>query len=370
MLYFSGEAAGVSPSVFEFGGFRLDCGRFELLRDGRSLRLEHKPMELLILLAGSEGRVVTRAEIAKRLWSSDVFVDTEHGINTAIRKIRYILRDDPDSLRFIQTVPAMGYRFVVSVTHLNPERIEIENVAPSSPAISTDSPAPRIPDSLPVGAQPQPESPIAVIGNQNNQRRFWIAIGIVAVLLVATAISVGPKPLVSRLLNRNAHPPITSIAVLPLDNLSGDSSQEYFADGITDELITMLAKESNLRVVSRTSVMQYKNARRPLPEIARALHVDGILEGSVSRTNDHVHLTLQLIRADTDAHFWANSYDRTPNDAATLPGEAAREIATGSTAPCLDELPHATWIRPLMTPTFMDSFFGTRSRTKKQAAIS
>ncbi|MGC2297479.1 MAG: hypothetical protein WA476_01675, partial [Acidobacteriaceae bacterium] len=129
-----------------------------------------------------------------------------------------------------------------------------------------------------------------------------------------------------RLLHRNPQPVISSLAVLPLDNLSGDSSQDYFADGMTDELITMLAKDSTLRIVSRTSVLQYRGARQPLPEIARALHVDAILEGSVSRSADHFHMTLQLIRADTDSHLWADSYERDANDVA-LPDEAAKAIA-------------------------------------------
>ena len=99
--------------VYQFGDFRLDPGRFELLRNGHSLRLERKPMELLILLASHKGQFVTRDQIAQRLWSSEVFVDTEHGINTAIRKLRYLLRDDAAKLpRFIQTVTGVGYRFV------------------------------------------------------------------------------------------------------------------------------------------------------------------------------------------------------------------------------------------------------------------
>ena len=115
--------------------------------------------------------------------------------------------------------------------------------------------------------------------------------------------------------------------MLPIENLSGDHSQDYFADGMTDELITMLAKNSTLRVVSRTSVMQYKGARRPLPEIARALGVDGILEGSIARSGDKVHMTIQLIQAPSDTHLWAESYDRNSNDVAALPGEAARDVA-------------------------------------------
>jgi TolB-like protein len=125
----------------------------------------------------------------------------------------------------------------------------------------------------------------------------------------------------------HAAEPIRSLAVLPLDNLSGEPGQEYFADGMTDELITMLAKNSTLRIVSRTSVMQYKGVHRPLPQIAQELGVDGILEGSVERSGDKVHMTLQLIRAPSDTHVWAESYDRDIHDVAALPGEAAQTIA-------------------------------------------
>jgi TolB-like protein len=155
-------------------------------------------------------------------------------------------------------------------------------------------------------------------GRRAGQRWIWFALaGFAAVVLVGAWF-----------LERQHHAgePISSLAVLPLDNLSGDSSQDYFADGMTDELITMLAKDSSLRIVSRTSVMQYRGARRPLPEIARALHADAILEGSVSRSADQVHMTLQLIRADTDSHLWADSYERDANDVA-LPDEAAKAIA-------------------------------------------
>lgn len=263
------------PPVFEFDGFRLDCGRFELLRKGHSLRVERKPMELLILLASREGQLVTRVEIAQRLWPSEVFVDTEHGINTAIRKVRHLLRDDFEDPKFIQTVTGMGYRFIAPIT-------AIETAAPEA--------------AQPVAAAVIPAAP-PVVSSPN--RRLWLAISSVAVLTVAVvALTAGPHPLVARLVHRNAQPAITSIAVIPLDNLSGDPNQEYFADGMTDELTTMLAKDSTLRIISRTSAMQYKGARKPLQEIARALNVDGILEGSISRSGNQVHMTLQLIRAD------------------------------------------------------------------------
>jgi TolB-like protein/DNA-binding winged helix-turn-helix (wHTH) protein len=277
----------VPVTVFEFGDFRLDSGRFELYRAGRNLKLERKPMELLILLADRKGDLVTRTEIADRLWGNEVFVDTEHGINTAIRKIRQTLRDDPEQPRFVQTVMGRGYRFIGPLAEVPSPAAE--NVlqptksAQPAPTDSTDSTK---------AAPPLP--------NRRSRPRLWLAIG------GGTAIS---------------------LAVLPLDNLSGDPGQEYFADGMTDELTTMLAKNSTLRITSRTSAMQYKRAHRPLREIAQALGVDAILEGSVARADGKVHMTIQLIRASTDTHLWADSYDRNTNDIVTLPDEAAQAIA-------------------------------------------
>lgn len=291
--------------VYEFGDFRLDCARFELSRDGRSLRLERKPLELLIHLAASEGRLVTRTEIAKCLWDQEVFVDTEHGINTAVRKIRTAVGDDSESPRFIQTVTGMGYRFIAPVSVIRAREPAVE-VAPAAAEN---------------GSQAVPPTPERV------PSKLWLAIpGAFVAAVLIFALSVGPHPLVAHLLHRDAEPVVRSLAVLPLDNLSGDPGQNYFADGMTDEVTTMLARDSTLRITSRTSVM-HKGARRPLRDIAGALNVDGILEGSVSRSGDEVHMTLQLIRADTDTHLWANSYDRTVNCSTTLPDDAARDIA-------------------------------------------
>lgn len=277
-------------------------------------------MELLILLVSREGQLVGREEIADRLWSAEVFVDTEHGINTAIRKLRQLLGDDPDEPRFILTVTGMGYRFVAPITS-----IETESLA-SRPLGAQDSGEPSS-----IAARQEPASeirvPLAPSGSGPMSRRRWLVVGGCLVLAgLLSALALGPHPLAARLLHRSPTV-ISSLAVIPLDNLSGDPNQEYFADGMTDELITMLAKDSTLRITSRTSVMQYKGARKPLPEVARALNVDGILEGSVSRIGDHVHLTLQLIRADTDTHLWAESYDRSFADAPSLPDEAASAIA-------------------------------------------
>jgi TolB-like protein/DNA-binding winged helix-turn-helix (wHTH) protein len=297
----------VAGPVYEFGGFRLDCGRFELSRDGRSIPLERKPMELLTLLVERQGELVTRTEIAQRLWSSEVFVDTEHGINTAVRKIRNLLRDRPEHPRFVQTVTGMGYRFIATV------------VSPVPPPGASTVAAEVIAVQPPTNATPPPASA---------HSRLWLALGTAATLaLITIALIPGTHRLAARLLHRDAAPTITSLAIIPLDNLSGDPVQDYIADGMTDELTTMLARNSTLHITSRTSAMQFKDTRQSLLAIAQSLHVDGILEGSISRSGNQVHMTLQLIRADTDTHLWAESYDRSVNNLAALPAEAARDIA-------------------------------------------
>jgi TolB-like protein/DNA-binding winged helix-turn-helix (wHTH) protein len=314
----------VPVTIFEFGDFRLDCTRFELWRAGRSMKLERKPMELLILLATREGELVTRAEIAERLWGSEVFVDTEHGINTAIRKVRQALRDDSEQPRFVQTVMGRGYRFIGPLTKVPPSPS-----AENGRRIFAENSKATAPDSMPLDTS-QIESPATVdlpARNRNSPIRRWMALGAsAAVVLFILAASLRAHWSHEKLALERT-PNIHSLAVLPLDNLSGDPAQNYFADGMTDELTTMLAKDSTLRITSRTSAMQYKGAHRPLREIAQALDVDGILEGSVERADGKVHMTMQVIQADTDSHLWAESYDRDANDVVTLPSEAAEAIA-------------------------------------------
>jgi TolB-like protein/DNA-binding winged helix-turn-helix (wHTH) protein/uncharacterized protein HemY len=300
--------------LYQFGDFSLHCGKFELRRKGRRLKLERKPLELLVLLVTRHGQVVTRDEIAGCLWGREVFVDIEHGINTAIRKIRQILDDSSDLPEYVQTISGSGYRFIASVTAVEPEVTE-----PTQPSgVPVDLP-PAPPETSTTPVIPSPTRP---------HRRFWLVTALcVSVLVAISILTLVPHPLAARFFDRDTHASLASLAVLPLDNLSGDPNQEYFADGMTDELTTMLARDSTLRIVSRTSATHFKDPRRSLQEIARDLHVDGILEGSVSRASGHVHMTLQLIRAETDTHIWAESYDRDNNDVSALPDEAARAIA-------------------------------------------
>ena len=300
--------------VYQFGDFNLDCGKFELCRKGRRLKLERKPLELLVLLVTKHGQIITRDEIARCLWEREVFVDIEHGINTAIRKIRQVLGDSSDLPRFVQTISGSGYRFIALVTAVVPEV-----TAPTQPSGDPVDLPPPPPESSATPVIPTATKP---------HHRLWVvtALGIF-VLVTISILTLGPHPLAARFLDRDTPARIASVAVLPLANLSGNPNEEYFADGMTDELTTMLAKDSTLRIVSRTSAMQFKDAHRSLPEIARALKVDAILEGSISRSNSQVHMTLQLVRGDTDSHLWAESYDRDTNDIAALPDYAAKAIA-------------------------------------------
>ncbi|MGA9509252.1 MAG: winged helix-turn-helix domain-containing protein [Candidatus Sulfotelmatobacter sp.] len=327
-------------TVFEFGEFKLDCDRFELYRAGRSLKLERKPMELLILLAARNGHLVSRTEIAERLWAREVFVDTEHGINTAIRKIRQVLRDDPEQPRFVQTVTGKGYRFVIEKNGEKNDAAKGLESAEQIPAVAWVRPLPVegaraesssaktvLASSSTAEAKSAQVQPLSESGARSPSRpRLAIVIGAICLLAVAL-FALNVAGLRDRILPAKPASQIHSIAVIPLVNLSGDASQDYFADGMTDELITMLAKNTSLRIVSRTSVIQYRSAQRPVREIARELGVDGILEGSVVRSANRVHMNMQLIYAPGDRHLWAESYDRDLDQAFLLPSELSRTIA-------------------------------------------
>lgn len=267
-------------------------------------------MELLLLLIEKDGSIATRQEIVERLWGKDVFVDTEHGINTAIRKIRQILRDDPEQPRFVQTVTGKGYRFVA-------ERSELPHAAAETPF----PPLLLEPRLTPTPSEPRGLPPI-----RSNRR--WITLAPLVLFALGVALLIiSPGGVRDLILRESRASQIHSIAVLPLANLSGDAAQDYFADGMTDEVITMLAKNTQLRVVSRTSAMRYKGVNRSVVEIGQELGVDGILEGSISRAGTRVHMTVQLIHAPSDTHIWAESYDRDITQASELPSELSETIA-------------------------------------------
>src|ERR1700720_573230 len=288
--------------LLKFGVFEADLRTGELTKHGKRLSLQEQPFRLLALLLEKPGELVTREELRGRLWPQTI-VDFDHGLNKAISKIREALGDSSENPRFIETVARRGYRFLA----------EVAVARDGQPATVVDELTPRL-DPGPLGLVDADTSPRRSI-------RAWGLFGFGVALVLAASLS---WILYSR---SHASSTIRSLAVLPLENLSGDPSQDYFAEGMTDELITRLAQISALRVISRTSVMTYKSVRKSLPEIARELNVDAVVEGSVSRSGERVRITAQLIRAPTDTHMWAQSYDEDLQDTLALQGKVARDIA-------------------------------------------
>src|ERR1700722_4038216 len=303
---------------FTFDRFELDLRSGELLKDGRRLRLQAQPFQLLVLLLERPGEVVTREEICRKLWQADTFVDFDHSLGTAVNKIREALSDSADHPRFVETMPRRGYRFIGSLNNANGSRtLESESGRSDASAGVTIEPLDKVIEgtSLPIPQE---------IGRQ--PRRIKIALLLaVCLALLLSALGFFRRIGDSQLASRAAS--IHSIAVLPLENLSGNPAQDYLADSMTDELITQLARTKGLRVISRTSVMQLKGVHRPLKDIARELGVDGILEGSVLNSDGRVRVTVQLVHAASDTHVWAQSYIRDSRDLLLLQQELAENVA-------------------------------------------
>jgi TolB-like protein/DNA-binding winged helix-turn-helix (wHTH) protein len=280
--------------------FEVDSRAYELRRSGRALKLERIPMELLLLLVEQRDNLVTRDQIVERIWGSGFALDTNNSINGAIRKIRQVLRDNPERPRFVRTITGKGYRFIAPV---------IEPATGKALAF----PPPQVPASEP----------------EKDKRAYprWPLLSGAAVILVAALLAyfevspsrVRPGPASGKRM----------LAVLPFENYTGDAGQEYFSDGLTDEVITQLGRldPQRLGVTSRTSVMHYKNGRQPLDQVARELGVQYVLEGSVRRDSGTVRITAQLIQVRDQTHLWAQVYDRELKDLLVMQGEIARKIA-------------------------------------------
>jgi TolB-like protein/DNA-binding winged helix-turn-helix (wHTH) protein/Tfp pilus assembly protein PilF len=285
-----------SRLTYSFGPFHLDPTERRLLRDGGDLRLSPKVFETLVLLVERHGLLVDKDELMKKLWPR-MFVE-EVTLARNISLLRKVLGDTPgqDQSQYIETVSKRGYRFIAKVTEIDPQKVD----AAEAPEINTATIAPL--QSSKWWQNPQ----------------AWIAVSAVVLLLAGLG---------AYWWFRVHEPPIRSIAVLPLENLSGDPNQEYFADGMTDDLITNLAQIHSLRVISRTSVMQFKHTKKTLPEIAAALNVDAIVEGSVARHGNDVHVTAQLLNARPERHLWAATYERQMSDIFGLQTQVAKAIA-------------------------------------------
>lgn len=297
----------VQAPVVRFGIYEMSLQSGELRKAGVRIRVQPQPLKLLEMLLERPGQVVSREELRSRLWPNESFGDFDQAVNIAIAKVRGALGDSADNPRFIETLPKRGYRFIAAVSI---SESEPPLVRPESGLIGPAVPQVREASSVPTG-----------------ERFQWLNARTVVVLALILTLPV----LVVLLLRLRNRPPATStirsIAVLPLENLSGDATQDYFADGMTDQLITDLAQISALRVISRTSAMAYKGARKPLPEIARQLNVDAVVEGTVLRSGEQVRITAQLIQASTDTHLWADTYDGNLRDTLVLQEKVAQAIA-------------------------------------------
>src|SRR5262245_52536971 len=253
-----------SGQVVRFGAFELDLRAGELRRGKIRLPLQGRPIQTLAILVRNPGQLVTREQLRQELWSADTFVDFEHGLHNAVARIRAVLGDSPETPRFIETLPRRGYRFIATV---QPVPAGISTPEPARHESGTENQ----PQSLAASLEPVPSPP-------SRTRRLLPAamavLVIAAALLARRALPVGGRPVIERM---------DSLAVLPLQNLSADPEQEYFADGVTEAMITELAHIKALRVVSRTSIARYKGTRKTAPEIARELGVQAILEGAVAR---------------------------------------------------------------------------------------
>jgi TolB-like protein/DNA-binding winged helix-turn-helix (wHTH) protein/Flp pilus assembly protein TadD len=364
-------------------GYELDLRPRRLRRGSHVLKLERIPLEILVLLVEHKDEIVTRDEIVSRVWGEGVFLDTDNSIRGAIRKLRQALKDDAESPRFIQTVTGQGYRFIAPVTP--PEEANRTSAphpeAPTAPANGPNfvsEPDGSLQTLRPRLVEEQQDRtaeklPVAEIGPEisygqgNWHARKWLLVGAVSLLVlvaVTTYILTRSRPADAK------GSKITSLAVLPLKNLSGDPAQEYFADGMTEELIGRLSTIRGLRVISRTSAMQFKDTHFSAPEIARKLGVDALVEGSVMREGNRIRVHAQLIRASTDEHFWSESYDRELGDALTLESEVAQSIAqTVEVTVSGDERARLVAARPVSPEAYESYLQGMFAKGNSRAEI-
>jgi TolB-like protein/DNA-binding winged helix-turn-helix (wHTH) protein/Tfp pilus assembly protein PilF len=306
-------------------GYELDLAAYELRRSGDVLKLERIPMEILLLLIEQRERLVTREEIADRIWGKDVNLDTDNSINGAIRKIRRVLRDDSDSPRFIQTITGRGYRFIA--------------------AVETPEPPPAAAQPLKAVSNERESVPSAVAAKSGSRRWPILLAAIGFLIAVAGTLFLGPS-FSARVRPSNGR---LMLAVLPFENLTGDPAQDYFSDGMTEEMISQLGNldAKHLGVIARTSVMQYKHTQEPLDQIGRELGVQYVIEGSIRRDSDKVRITTQLIQLKDQTHVWARQYDRELSHLLGLQGEIAHEVS--------DEIEIALWEHKPVSPPAQQS---------------
>ena len=322
--------APIPRRIVRFGAYEVDRRTGELRKQGVKIKLQEKPFQLLLLLLDHQGDIVTREQVREALWPADTFVDFDHSLGTAVAKLRAALGDSAKSPRFVETVGGRGHRFIAPILP------DPEEVRPAD-----DGPVVQIP------AQDEIIAPPTRRDVRVPRFRSSVVVGFLAgavVLAVVLGFDIGGA---RASLRRYTNRPVRALAVLPLRNLSGDPSQEYVVDGMTEQLITTLAQFPGVEVISRTSAMQFKDTTKRLPEIGRELNVDALVEGSVVRSGSRMRITIQLIDARTDQHLWAQSYDRDASDLLSMQNEIARSVANE--------------IRVQLTPRQQDALTRTRA---------
>jgi TolB-like protein/DNA-binding winged helix-turn-helix (wHTH) protein len=310
-----------SGGSYRFGVFEADSRTGELRKQGRLIKLRGRPFDILILLLERRGDVISREELRQKLWAADTFVDFDHGLNSAVNRLREAIGDSAESPRFIETLPKRGYRFIAPI-EVMPRRAPVAEVPTSSP--------PLTPIETPVAAPVVAPIAPSVAARRRTSARA-LAIGAMAAVVLVAAIGVvlyqrsaaSPRPASSKM----------TLAVLPFQNLSDEPSQDFFSDGFTEEMIAELGKldPDHLGVIARTTTMLYKNAKKNVGQIRQELGVDYVLEGSIRRAGDRVRITAQLVQAADMTHLWAESYDRDLSDVLAIQSEVAMKIAKSLT---------------------------------------
>jgi TolB-like protein/DNA-binding winged helix-turn-helix (wHTH) protein/Tfp pilus assembly protein PilF len=312
-----------------FDDFEVDRRTSELHKAGVKLKLSGQPLQLLIILLERPGEMVTREELQKRLWP-DTFVDLDHNLNTAVNKIREVLGDSAEHPRYVETLPRRGYRFI----------------APVKGGVATQQPRK---------------------GWWGSRFRLWLILGSVCVLLSgAIAWFASRRNTSQRYVAFEPH--INSVAVLPLTDLAAGSGEDYFADGMTEELITELGRLSSIRIISRTSIMQFKKSVHSLPEIGRQLNVDALVEGTVRRSGDHVRITVRLVSTTPEHLIWQKAYEGDLHDVLMLQSDVAHDIADNiQTKLARQQVPGAVAYKRLDPETHEDYLRGRYFLAKRTA---
>lgn len=309
--------------MVRFGVYEADLKACELRKHGMRLKLSEQPFQILAILLEKPGDVVTREELRNRLWPEDTFVDFDHSLNNAVMRLREVLGDSSDRPLFIETLPRRGYRFLAPVEEASGAHSASGAAEPAaSKQLATEQTDSSLPD----------EPATARSANEPTGRGRWLALprlasvvsGILAVAAIASGIVAHYGRGIAASKVGLGHD--TSIVVLPLENLSGDKDQDYFADGMTDDLTANLAKIRSLRVISRSTAMAYKGTHKPLSQIAQELHVDAVVEGTVLRAGQRVRITAELVQVSTDQHLWADTYESQIGDILALQNRVSSAI--------------------------------------------